>query len=93
MCLGVPGKVMEIVGNPLGMTMGKVSFGGVIKEICLACLPEVKPGDYVLVHVGFALTRIDEDEAREVFRILEKMGELSDLPDPPDPPDPALPSA
>jgi hydrogenase expression/formation protein HypC len=90
MCLGVPGKVMEIVGNPLGMTMGKVSFGGVIKEICLACLPEVKPGDYVLVHVGFALTRIDEDEAREVFRILEKMGELSDLPDPPDP---ALPSA
>jgi hydrogenase expression/formation protein HypC len=78
-CLGVPGKVTEILENPLGMTMGKVSFGGMIKEVCLAYLDDVKVGDYVLVHVGFALSRIDEEEAQEVFRILEKMGELADL--------------
>ncbi len=78
MCLAVPGRVMEILGSPQGMTMGKVSFGGVQKEVCLAYLPEVKVGDYVLVHVGFALSRIDEAEAREVFEILEKMAELAE---------------
>jgi len=78
MCLAVPGKVLEILENPLGMTLGKVSFGGIVKEICLAYLPEVKVGDYVLVHVGFALSRIDEAEAQEVFRILEEMGEAGE---------------
>jgi hydrogenase expression/formation protein HypC len=81
MCLAVPGKVLEIAEGPQEMSLGKVSFGGVIKEVCLACLPEVKVGDYVLVHVGFALSRIDEEEAQEVFRILEKMAELSDRDD------------
>jgi hydrogenase expression/formation protein HypC len=83
MCLAVPGKVLEIAEGPQEMSLGKVSFGGVIKEVCLACLPEVKVGDYVLVHVGFALSRIDEEEAQEVFRILEKMAELSELDDSP----------
>ena len=76
MCLGVPGKVVEIDDDPLGMTMGKVSFGGIAKEVCLAYTPEVEVGDYVVVHVGFAIARIDEAEARKVFDYLEEMGEL-----------------
>ena len=82
MCLGVPGQVLSIDENPLGMTMGTVSFGGIKKEVCLAYVPEVAVGDYVIVHVGFAISRIDEDEAREVFRTLEEMGDLAEL-DPP----------
>jgi hydrogenase expression/formation protein HypC len=79
MCLGVPGKVESIADNPLGMTMGTVSFGGIKKEICLAYVPDVRVGEYVIVHVGFAISKIDEDEAREVFRTLEAMEELADL--------------
>jgi hydrogenase expression/formation protein HypC len=79
MCLGVPGKVVEIQENPLGMTMGKVSFGGVAKEICLVYTPEAQVGDYVIVHAGFALSVIDEEEAMEVFEMLKQMEELSDL--------------
>ena len=83
MCLGVPGKVVSMTKNPLGMAMGMVSFGGIMKEVCLAYLPEVKEGDYVLVHVGFALSRLDEKEAGEVFRLLQEMGELEGLEPPP----------
>ena len=89
MCLGVPGKILSIEENPLGMTMGTVSFGGIKKEVCLAYVPEVNVGDHVIVHVGFAISRIDEQEAREVFRVLEKMGELAELDPPqPNPPEP-----
>ncbi|UCE86884.1 MAG: HypC/HybG/HupF family hydrogenase formation chaperone [Deltaproteobacteria bacterium] len=77
MCLGVPGEIVAIEENALGMTMGTVRFGGVHKEVCLAYVPDVRVGEYVLVHVGFALSRIDEDEARSVFALLEEMGELS----------------
>ena len=73
MCLGVPGKIVSIEPNPLGMTMGKVSFGGVAKEVCLAYTPEVEVGDYVIVHAGFALNRLDEGEAQEVFALLAEM--------------------
>jgi hydrogenase expression/formation protein HypC len=79
MCLGVPGKVVEIEENPLGMTMGKVSFGGVAKEICLVYTPEAQVGDYVIVHAGFALSVIDEEEAMEVFEMLKQMEDLADL--------------
>ena len=65
------------------MTMGTVSFGGIRKEVCLAYVPDVKVGEYVLVHVGFALSRIDEDEAKKVFETLRDMGELADLGDGP----------
>ncbi len=86
MCLGVPGKVLAVEENAQGMTMGTVSFGGVTKEVCLAYLPEVRPGEYVIVHVGFAISRISEEEARETFELLERMGELGDLDAPrPDP--------
>jgi hydrogenase expression/formation protein HypC len=79
MCLGVPGKVVSKQENALGMMMGVVSFGGVKKEVCLAYCPEVDIGDYVIVHVGFAISRIDEEEARQVFRTLREMDELDEL--------------
>lgn len=79
MCLGVPGKVIEVYEDALGMAMGKVSFGGILKEVCLAYVPEVKVDDYVIVHVGFAISVVDEQEAAEVFEFLEQMQELSEL--------------
>ncbi|NOX62888.1 MAG: HypC/HybG/HupF family hydrogenase formation chaperone [Chloroflexi bacterium] len=79
MCLGVPGKVIEIQENPLGMTMGKVSFAGIVKEVCLAYVPDVQVGDYVIVHVGFAISKVDEQEAMEVFKYLQEMDELGEL--------------
>jgi len=79
MCLAVPGQVTAIQGDdPLTRT-GKVNFGGISKDVCLAYVPEAKPGDYVLVHVGLALQVVDEDEAKEVFRYLDRMGELAEL--------------
>jgi hydrogenase expression/formation protein HypC len=87
MCLGVPGKVIQVEENALGMTMGRVSFGGVVKEVCLAYAPNVQIGDYVVVHVGFAISKIDEAEAMKVFQLLEQMEELNELtiPQPDDP--------
>ena len=79
MCLGVPGKIIEVEGNPTGMTMGRVSFGGIVKEVCLAYTPDVDVGDWVVVHVGFAISQIDEAEAHKVFEFLKEMGELEEL--------------
>lgn len=76
MCLGVPGQVVAIEPNALGMTMGKVDFGGIVRETCLAFVPEVGVGDYVLVHVGFAMSRIDEAHARDIFEVLDELGAL-----------------
>ena len=92
MCLGVPGKIIEITEDPTGMNMGRVSFGGIVKEVCLAYTPEAKVGDYVVVHVGFAISQIDEDEAHKVFKYLEEMGELEELsvPQPGDQPTPDM---
>ena len=71
MCLGVPGEILDLTPDPLGMTMGRVRFGGITKEVCLAYVPEAQVGDYVLVHVGFALSKIDEEEARRTWALLE----------------------
>ncbi len=79
MCLGVPGQVLSLEEDPLGMTMGEVSFAGIKKKVCLAYTPEVAVGDYVVVHVGFAISKIDEEEAQRVFAFLEEMGELGEL--------------
>ncbi len=79
MCLGVPGKVVAVEPNEIGMTMGTVSFGGVTKQVCLAYVPEAVVGDYVIVHVGFAISKISEEEAKEVFDVLHQMGELGEL--------------
>jgi hydrogenase expression/formation protein HypC len=79
MCLGVPGKILSLHEGPAGMTMGKISFGGIIKEICLAYVPGVAVDDYVIVHAGFAISQIDEQEAQEVFEYLRQIGELEEL--------------
>jgi hydrogenase expression/formation protein HypC len=79
MCLGVPGQILEIREDPTGMHMARVSFGGIVKEVCLAYTPEVEVGDYVVVHVGFAISTIDEEEAHKVFDFLQEMGELEEL--------------
>jgi hydrogenase expression/formation protein HypC len=78
MCLGIPGKVVETYREH-DVLMGKVDFSGVCKRVCLEHVPQVQPGDYVLVHVGFALSRIDEAEARQVFEFLERMNQLDEL--------------
>ena len=75
MCLGVPGQVVSIQPDPLGMTMAKVSFGGIEREVCLAYLPEAEVGNWVLVHVGFALNVLDEEHAQEIFDALATMDE------------------
>jgi hydrogenase expression/formation protein HypC len=79
MCLAIPGKVATITGDDPLLRMGKVNFGGILKEVHLGYVPEVQVGDYVIVHVGFAISRLDEDEARTVFDYLKRMGELGDL--------------
>jgi hydrogenase expression/formation protein HypC len=76
MCLGIPGRVTELRDEG-GLAMGKVDFGGVRKDACLAYLPDVKVGDYVIVHVGFAISRVDEDEAQKTLEILDGMGVLA----------------
>jgi hydrogenase expression/formation protein HypC len=81
MCLAIPGRVVEVEGEDPAFLHGKVDFGGVKKDISLAFTPEAKAGDYVLVHVGFALSVIDEAEAQRIFETLEKMGELSEEPE------------
>lgn len=78
MCVGVPGKVLSIEPNSLGMTMGKVSFGGIVKEVCLAYVPDIQVGSYVLVHAGFAISEIDEQEAMEVFEMLRQIDALAE---------------
>jgi len=82
MCLAVPGKVMTITGSDPLTRAGKVNFGGVVKDINFAYVPEVKVGDYVIVHVGFALNTVDESEANQVFDYLREMGELAELEEP-----------
>jgi hydrogenase expression/formation protein HypC len=80
MCLGIPGKVLEIREQD-SLPMGRVEFGGIVKEVCLAYVPETQVGDYVLVHVGFAISKIDEDEAREIFSYIEQIEQLGELQD------------
>ncbi|MFA5059729.1 MAG: HypC/HybG/HupF family hydrogenase formation chaperone [Candidatus Omnitrophota bacterium] len=79
MCLAIPGKVMTVEGSEPFLKMGKVNFGGIIKEVSLAYVPDVCIGDYVIVHVGFAISKVDEEEALQVFEYLKKMDELQEL--------------
>lgn len=79
MCLAIPGKIESITSDEPLMRMGRINFGGVIKEACLAYVPGAKVGDYVIVHVGFALGVVDEAEAHVVFDYLKRMDELAEL--------------
>src|SRR5256885_8336092 len=78
MCLGIPGQVVTIFREH-DLLMGKIDFGGVTKQACLETLPDVIIGDYVLIHVGFALAKIDEAEAKQIFAFLEGMNELDEV--------------
>ena len=78
MCLGVPGRVIEIMGEAGGVRMGKVDFGGIRKEVCLAYLPDVEVGDYAIVHVGFAITRLDEASALATLEAFRALGVLDE---------------
>ena len=80
MCLSIPGKLIEITAE-LDDTfrIGKVDFDGILKDVNLAMVPEARIGNYVLVHVGAAISLIDEDEAKKIFDLIKKMGELNDL--------------
>lgn len=75
MCLGIPGRVLEIWGEDDLLT-GRVDFSGAVREVCLAYTPEVRLGEYVIVHVGFAISKVDEVEATETLRILREMDDL-----------------
>lgn len=77
MCLAIPGKVVEI-GEENGLRMGRVDFGGVVKRVCLDYVPEIAVGDYTIVHVGFALSRIDEVEAMRTLEVFRQMGVLEE---------------
>jgi hydrogenase expression/formation protein HypC len=79
MCLAVPGKIVEIIGDDPYLRSAKVSFAGVVKLISLTCTPEAKLGDFVLVHVGVAISTVDPQEAAETFAYLKAMGELDGL--------------
>jgi hydrogenase expression/formation protein HypC len=79
MCLAIPGKIESISGDDPLTRMGRINFGGILKEASLAYVPEAKVGDYVIVHVGFAISRLDEAEARKVFEYLKEMEDLGEL--------------
>jgi hydrogenase expression/formation protein HypC len=78
MCLAIPGKVLESFDRE-GMRMARVQFGGITRDACLEYVPEARIGDYVLVHVGFAISRVDEEEARRTYQLLEEMDQLTEL--------------
>jgi hydrogenase expression/formation protein HypC len=77
MCLAIPGRVEQIYGTG-EVRMGKVNFGGIVKEVCLAYLPEIAVGDYTIVHVGFAISKIDEASAQQTLQTFRDMGLLEE---------------
>ena len=79
MCLAIPGKIVSVSGEDPLLRTGKVDFGGILKEASLAYVPEAQVGDYVIVHVGFAISRLDEADARQLFEYLREMQELGEV--------------
>jgi hydrogenase expression/formation protein HypC len=78
MCLAIPGRVLEVFEDR-GLRMARADFGGTVRKVCLEHLPGAGPGDYVLVHVGFALSLVDPEEARRTYAFLEELGQLGEL--------------
>ena len=81
MCLAIPGRVESIDASDPNLRMARVRFGGIVKQVCLAYTPEAEVGDYVIVHVGFAISRLNEEEAQRVFEYARQIGELEQLKD------------
>ena len=78
MCLAIPGKIVELLDNP-AVKMARVDFGGVSREVCLEYLPAAQLGDYVMVHVGFAISQVDAEEAARTYEALRELGQLAEL--------------
>ena len=78
MCLGIPGELVD-VRNDSDLRMGRVRFAGITREVCLAYVPDAVPGDYVVVHVGFAIAKVDREEAARTYRLLEELGHTAEL--------------
>ncbi len=78
MCLGIPGEILEL-RTEKGLRFAKVKFGGITRMVCLEYVPDAEPGEYVVVHVGFAISKIDRDEAERSYRILEDLGQTVEL--------------
>ncbi len=81
MCLAIPGKIIDITQDEYGVRLARTNFGGIIKQICLEYTPEAQSGDYVLVHVGFALGIVDEREAEKTYEALKNLSQLDELED------------
>ena len=75
MCLAIPGKILSL--EEQGTRMGRVEFGGIVKQVCLDLVPQAAPGDYVMVHVGFAISKVDPEEAEKTYALLRSMGALA----------------
>jgi hydrogenase expression/formation protein HypC len=80
MCLAIPGRITETYDRD-GVRMAKVDFGGIAREACLAYVPEASPGQYVLIHVGFAISTVDEEEAARTYHYLEQLDQLGEIKD------------
>jgi hydrogenase expression/formation protein HypC len=80
MCLGIPGEILEM-RNEKGIRFAKVKFAGITRDVCIECIPEAALGDYVLVHVGFAISMVDREEAARAYRALDEMGLTAELRD------------
>jgi hydrogenase expression/formation protein HypC len=78
MCLGIPGRILESYASG-GLRMARVQFGGIVREACLQYVPQAQTGDYVVVHVGFAISRLDEAEAARTYKLLQELGQLTEL--------------
>ncbi|HOW68305.1 MAG TPA: HypC/HybG/HupF family hydrogenase formation chaperone [Candidatus Paceibacterota bacterium] len=81
MCLAIPGKILQVTNDDALLRTGQVSFGGIVKDVNLAYVPEAGVGDYVVVHVGFAISKLDEQEAQQVFEYVKQMDELMEQSD------------
>ena len=79
MCLAIPGKLLDVATSPEGVRMGRANFGGIVKQVCLEYTPDAVQGDYVLVHVGFALSKVDEQEAARTYQLLDELKQLGEL--------------
>ena len=79
MCLAIPGKLLDVAPDASGVRMGRANFGGIVKQVCLEYTPDALPGDYVLVHVGFALGKVDQAEAERTYKLLQEMDQLQEL--------------
>ena len=78
MCLGIPGEIVDVRQDE-GLRVGKVRFAGITRDVCLDYVPDASVGEYVLVHVGFAISRIDRNEAERAYRVLEEIGQTAEL--------------